>query len=69
MENDIDELDSFSHSFIIKIWLEETAQESGKVRWRGHITHVISGKRRYFQSLSDIDDFINPYLEDKGAEA
>lgn len=63
MENDL-----MSHSFIIKIWQEETAQESGKVSWRGHITHVISRKRRYIQSLDDIGSFINLCLKEMGAE-
>lgn len=63
MENDL-----MSHSFIIKIWQEETAQESGKVSWRGYISHVISGRNRYIQSLDDIDTFIIPYIEEMGKE-
>ena len=33
-------------SFIVRIWVEETAEESGRSSWRGHITHVPSGERR-----------------------
>ena len=52
-----------THSFIVKIWLEETIEETGKARWRGHITHVPSGERRYLKDLSDIAIFILPYLD------
>jgi hypothetical protein len=53
-------------SFIIKIWLEETAEESGTARWRGHITHVPGGDRRYFQRLKDVETFVSGYLQEMG---
>lgn len=56
------------HSFIIKVWLEETAAEAGKAIWRGHITHVLSSERKYIQSLNGITDFIIPYLEHIGVD-
>ncbi len=52
-----------THSFIVKIWLEETFEETGTARWRGHVTHVPSGERRYLKDLSDIGIFILPYLD------
>ena len=67
-ENNFYENDLISHSFIIKIWQEETIQESSKVSWRGHISHVISGRKRYIQSLDDINLFIIPYLKEMGAK-
>jgi hypothetical protein len=54
------------HSFIVKIWLEETAEEAGGATWRGHVTHVPSGERRYIQDLDQVRDFIVPYLEEMG---
>jgi hypothetical protein len=51
-----------THSFIIKIWLEETLEESGRATWRGHITHVPGGERRYLKQLDDIIAFIAPFL-------
>ena len=54
------------HSFIVKVWLEESVEEEGRAKWRGHITHVQSGERRYLQKLSAIGDFIVPYLERVG---
>lgn len=56
-------------SFIIKIWLEETAAEAGEATWRGHITHVPSGERRYLDDLEGITAFIAPYLAGMGVRA
>jgi hypothetical protein len=55
-----------SHSFVIRIWLEESADEAGRTIWRGHITHVFTKKRRYFQRLDEISPFIQPFLEQLG---
>ncbi len=57
-----------SHPFIVRIWLEETAEEAGEAIWRGHITHVPSGERRYLTRLEDITAFIAPYLEKMGVK-
>lgn len=62
----MDLYEATTHPFIIKIWLEETAEEAGRARWRGHITHVPSGKLRYVQSLDEIMEFITGYLEQMG---
>ncbi len=57
-----------THPFIVKIWLEETAEETGRATWRGHITRVPSGERRDLDVLDDIIAFIAPYLEGMGVE-
>lgn len=51
-----------THSFVVKVWLEETAVETNSPVWRGHITHVASGQRRYIQSVGSIPHFIWPHL-------
>jgi hypothetical protein len=51
-----------TQAFVIRIWLEDS------LRWRGHITHVPSGERRYIEDMSEIDDFIWPYLEKMGVQ-
>ena len=53
-----------THSFVVKIWLEETADETPHPVWRGHITHVTSGQRRYVNNLGGITNFVAPYLID-----
>ena len=55
-------------SFIVKVWLEEAAGETGPAVWRGSITHVSSGKRRYLKDLDEIRAFIVPYLEAMGVK-
>ena len=64
-----DDFETTTHPFIIKIWLEDTTEEAGQAVWRGHITHVPSGKRRYLKELDDITAFILPYLEGMGVKA
>lgn len=62
----MDLFESDTHSFVVRIWLEETAEETGRTVLRGHITHVPSGERRYFQDLCGISRFIISYLENMG---
>ena len=56
-------LEPDTQSFVVKVWLEETVEEEGRAKWRGHVTHVTSGERQYLESLSGIATFIIPYLE------
>ena len=55
-----------NHSFTIRLWSEEKVSDVEQDAWRGHITHVMSGKRKYLQNLEDISIFIRPYLSNKG---
>ncbi len=57
-----------SHSFIIRIWVEETADE-GRPRWRGRITSIPDGQRHYFIDLVDIERHVEPYLVRMGMPA
>lgn len=65
----MDLFQSGTYSFVVKIWLEETAEEAGDVLWRGQITHVPSGARRYFNSLDDLLTIIVSYLQAEGQDA
>jgi hypothetical protein len=60
----MDRPESKVQSFIVKLWLEEPSEETGRAVWHGHITHVPGGERRYLKKLSDIKDFIERYLGD-----
>jgi len=51
----------------VKVWLEETDQPENQAEWRGHITHVPSGRRRYVRELNEISVFIGMYLKEMGA--
>ena len=57
-----------THSFVVKVWLEETSEEAGRATWRGHITHVVSGERRYLKELDDVTVFIMSYLKQMGVK-
>jgi hypothetical protein len=63
-----DELESITHSFVLKIWLIERGLAARSAIWRGYITHVPSGTRRYLQDLDGIALFIAPYLQAMGVE-
>jgi hypothetical protein len=65
-QHDMDLVELNTHSFVVKIWIEETAAETKNPLWRGHITHVPSGSRRYLSRLSGILSFVKPYLKDMG---
>lgn len=51
-----------AHSFIIKLWFDDPLDGSGCRQWRGHITHVPSGTRRYLKTLDDALIFIRSFL-------
>ncbi|MCB8978727.1 MAG: hypothetical protein H6657_15000 [Ardenticatenaceae bacterium] len=60
--------EAITHPFVVKIWIEETSEEAGQVTWRGHITHIPSGKQHYISSLDDIGVFISVYLKEMGVK-
>lgn len=64
----MEQYESNTHPFIVKIWIEEPPDESGGAKWRGHITHVPSGEQRYLKDLDGITTFIAPYLESMGVK-
>jgi hypothetical protein len=63
-----DLFETHTHPFIVKIWLEETVEDDGRASWRGYITHVPTGARRYIKKLSDVNDFITPFLKEMGVK-
>jgi hypothetical protein len=64
----MDEIASDIQSFIVRIWIEDCAEEAGRGTWRGQITHVSSSERQYLKNLDEIGDFISPYLEAMGVK-
>jgi hypothetical protein len=61
------DIESGTQSFVIKVWLEDTGEEAARATWRGHITHVPSGEKRYFKSPEEVTAFIASRLEAMGA--
>jgi hypothetical protein len=57
-----------THSFIVKLWIEDKEDGTGRSSWRGYITHVPGNERQYLKHLLDITDFVAMYLGKMGAD-
>ena len=58
--------ESTSHSFIVRIWIEEPAAQGRRAAWRGQIIHVGDDDRRMVQRLEEIVAFLAVYLDQMG---
>jgi colicin import membrane protein len=58
----MDPVEPLIHSFIVKVWQEVVVGNGDELGWRGYITHVPSGERRYFEDLAEIVAFVGPQL-------
>lgn len=45
------------HLFIVRLWSE--ASQPTISEWRGSVEHIQSGRKFYFTSLGDLNDFIS----------
>jgi hypothetical protein len=54
------------HSFVIRVWLEHPGHDSDDGLWRGQITHIPGGERKYFDDLTEIPAFIEFHLQPTG---
>lgn len=43
-----------NHTFIVRVWSEETGSGKQSDEWRGEVVHVASGKRVYFGDFVSI---------------
>ena len=59
-------VESSIQSFVIRVWVEERAESSDSLPWRGHITHVPTGAKQYLKDLDDILAFMVPYMNEMG---
>jgi len=57
-----DDIETTSHTFVLKIWAEEIMEENRTDRWRGRITHVLNGEHLYFEDLETLQHFLAAYL-------
>jgi hypothetical protein len=62
----MDQSESKTHAFIVRIRMEQTIEESGRALWHGRIIHVPSGEQSSIRDLHEIPLFIVPYLEQMG---
>ena len=50
-------------SFIVRIWTEELASQEHLPVWRGHLTAIPEGERRYFKNINEIPALIIAHLK------
>jgi hypothetical protein len=65
----LDDLESYSHAFFIRVWIEEAAAGAGRATWRGSIIHLPDGRPQYIQELEAITSLVRRYLSEMGVEA
>ena len=46
-----------SATFVARIWLEREDEVAPK--WRGHVEHVQSGRKEYFNTLTSLQGFLS----------
>jgi hypothetical protein len=47
-----------THSFVLRVWIEEQAHNGRGAIWRGQIIHVQTGARGVFTGIVDIHRFL-----------
>ena len=59
--NHIGEIEPRAEVFVVKIW-RESGQVKDAAAWRGYITHVATGRRRYITTIGELALVIVDYL-------
>ncbi len=60
--------EDFSHSFIVRFWLEPREIRDAMPIWRGMIKHVPSGRRLYLENFDEVVPFIESHLNSAGVK-
>lgn len=50
-----------AHTFIVRVWRENRDDQTDSDAWRGQISHVGSGRLRYFLEIKEIVRFVQEY--------
>jgi hypothetical protein len=50
-------------SFVVRLWVEASADGKSPAVWRGRIVHVATGAYRYVTKLEQLLEFIRPYAK------
>ena len=50
-----------AHSFVVRLWRENSENPDEPAEWRGWIEHVQSQKRHYFRAVADISRIVAAY--------
>lgn len=62
----MDEPHPNGHSFVVKVWPKKVEDSDRDASWRGSVTHVKTGERRYLESLTEVPGVIAPYVVENG---
>jgi len=57
--------DAKIHSFIVRVWREESSTKKSQAIWRGFITSIPNGKRLYFSDIKKIPSLIVESLKEQ----
>ena len=58
-------LETNTHTFVITVWREEGVPET----WRGHVRHVITGRRWSFNSIESMASIVASFLAENGVDS
>jgi hypothetical protein len=58
----MDLYETTTQSFVLRVWVERPAEPGVPMLWRGHITQLPTGSRRYVQTLDAVLAFIAGYI-------
>jgi len=51
------------YSFLVRVWKEELSLQDSQTVWRGHVTRIPDGTRRYFKDFNEIADLMMAQLK------
>ncbi|MCB8942772.1 MAG: hypothetical protein H6658_03235 [Ardenticatenaceae bacterium] len=60
----MDLFEDSTHSFVVKISIEETPAKDGKQSWQGEITHVSTGTHYLFTQWEKMEGFLKSHLKE-----
>ena len=60
---DLESYDTNTELFLVKIWQEETVDNSEEVKWRGWIKPFLGGEVSYLEGLDGLKTFILSYFK------
>lgn len=58
-------LEANTHTFVVTIWREE----GEPVTWRGHVRHVLSGRRSSFNGIENMSTVVASFLGENGVDS
>jgi hypothetical protein len=51
-----------TRTYVLRMWLEEDLEDDESIRWRGHITNVLTHEQIHVQTMASIIEFLEQEL-------